>query len=214
MFNTKDLRMTLVPMVVESTSKGERAYDIYSRLLKERIVMLNGPVEDNMSNTIVAQLLFLESENPDKEISLFINSPGGAVTAGLAIYDTMQFIRCPVATYVMGQACSMGSFLAQAGTAGKRFLLPEARTMIHRVSSGTRGTSGSVHVQDLQFEDAKRSFEESVRINKRLTELYVKHNTKGKTYEEMFETMKFDTFLSAQEAVDMGLADTIIEKRP
>ena len=206
--------MTLVPMVVESTSKGERAYDIYSRLLKERIVMLNGPVEDNMSNTIVAQLLFLESENPDKEISLFINSPGGAVTAGLAIYDTMQFIRCPVATYVMGQACSMGSFLAQAGTAGKRFLLPEARTMIHRVSSGTRGTSGSVHVQDLQFEDAKRSFEESVRINKRLTELYVKHNTKGKTYEEMFETMKFDTFLSAQEAVDMGLADTIIEKRP
>jgi ATP-dependent Clp protease protease subunit len=214
MFNTKDLRMTLVPMVVESTSKGERAYDIYSRLLKERIVMLNGPVEDNMANTIVAQLLFLESENPDKEISLFINSPGGAVTAGLAIYDTMQFIRCPVATYVMGQACSMGSFLAQAGTAGKRFLLPEARTMIHRVSSGTRGTSGSVHVQDLQFEDAKRSFEESVRINKRLTELYVKHNTKGKTYEEMFETMKFDTFLSAQEAVDMGLADTIIEKRP
>ena len=206
--------MSLIPMVVESTSKGERAYDIYSRLLKERIVMLNGPVEDQMSNTIVAQLLFLESENPDKEISLFINSPGGAVTAGLAIYDTMQFIRCPVATYVMGQACSMGSFLAQAGHAGKRFLLPESRTMIHRVSSGTRGTSGSVHVQDLQFEDAKRSFEESVRINKRLTELYVKHNTKGKKYEEMFETMKFDTFLSAQEAVDMGLADVILDKRP
>ncbi len=206
--------MTLVPMVVESTSKGERAYDIYSRLLKERIVMLNGPVEDNMANSIVAQLLFLESENPDKEVSMFINSPGGAVTAGLAIYDTMQFIRCPVATYVMGQACSMGSFLAQAGEAGRRFLLPEARTMIHRVSSGTRGTSGSVHVQDLQFEDAKRSFEESVRINKRLTELYVKHNTKNKTYEEMFETMKFDTFLSAEEAVNMGLADKIIEKRP
>jgi ATP-dependent Clp protease protease subunit len=206
--------MTLVPMVVESTSKGERAYDIYSRLLKERIVMLNGPVEDNMANTIVAQLLFLESENPDKEINLFINSPGGAVTAGLAIYDTMQFIRCPVATYVMGQACSMGSFLAQAGTAGKRFLLPEARTMIHRVSSGTPGTRGSVHVQDLQFEDAKRSFEESVRINKRLTELYVKHNSKGKTYEELFETMKFDTFLSSQEAVDYGLADAIVEKRP
>ena len=206
--------MTLVPMVVESTSKGERAYDIYSRLLKERIVMLNGPVEDNMANSIVAQLLFLESENPDKEISMFINSPGGAVTAGLAIYDTMQFIRCPVATYVMGQACSMGSFLAQAGEAGRRYLLPEARTMIHRVSSGTRGTSGSVHVQDLQFEDAKRSFEESVRINKRLTELYVKHNTKNKSYEEMFETMKFDTFLSAEEAVAMGLADKIIEKRP
>jgi ATP-dependent Clp protease, protease subunit len=206
--------MTLVPMVVESTSKGERAYDIYSRLLKERIVMLNGPVEDNMSNTIVAQLLFLESENPDKEISLFINSPGGAVTAGLAIYDTMQFIRCPVATYVMGQACSMGSFLAQAGAPGKRFLLPEARTMIHRVSSGTPGTRGSVHVQELQFEDAKRSYEESQRINQRLTELYVKHNSKGKTYEELFETMKFDTFLSAKEAVDYGLADAIIEKRP
>jgi ATP-dependent Clp protease protease subunit len=206
--------MTLVPMVVESTSKGERAYDIYSRLLKERIVMLNGPVEDNMSNTIVAQLLFLESENPDKEISLFINSPGGAVTAGLAIYDTMQFIRCPVATYVMGQACSMGSFLAQAGAPGKRSLLPEARTMIHRVSSGTPGTRGSVHVQELQFEDAKRSYEESQRINQRLTELYVKHNSKGKTYEELFETMKFDTFLSAQEAVDYGLADAIIEKRP
>ena len=206
--------MTLVPMVVESTSKGERAYDIYSRLLKERIVMLNGPVEDNMSNTIVAQLLFLESENPDKEISLFINSPGGAVTAGLAIYDTMQFIRCPVATYVMGQACSMGSFLAQAGAPGKRSLLPEARTMIHRVSSGTPGTRGSVHVQELQFEDAKRSYEESQRINQRLTELYVKHNSKGKTYEALFETMKFDTFLSAQEAVDYGLADAIIEKRP
>lgn len=206
--------MTLVPMVVESTSKGERAYDIYSRLLKERIIMLNGPVEDNMANLIVAQMLFLESENPDKDISLFINSPGGVVTAGLAIYDTMQFIRCDVATYVMGQAASMGSFLAQAGTAGKRFVLPESRTMIHRVSSGTPGTRGSVHVQDLQFEDAKRSFEESLRINKRLTELYVRHNTAGKTYEELFETMKFDTFLSAQEAVNYGLADKIIEKRP
>jgi ATP-dependent Clp protease, protease subunit len=130
----------LVPMVVESTSKGERAYDIYSRLLRERVIMLNGPVEDMMSNSIVAQLLFLESENPDKDISLFINSPGGAVTAGLAIYDTMQFIKCDVATYVMGQACSMGSFLSQAGAKGKRFVLPEARTMIHRVSSGTRGT--------------------------------------------------------------------------
>jgi ATP-dependent Clp protease protease subunit len=205
--------MTLVPMVVESTSKGERAYDIYSRLLKERIVMLNGPVEDNVSNLIVAQLLFLESENPDKDISLFINSPGGLVTAGLAIYDTMQFIKPDVATYVMGQACSMGSFLAQAGAKGKRFVLPESRTMIHRVSSGTPGTRGSVHVQELQFEDAKRSFEESQRINQRLTELYVKHNTKGKTYDEMFETMKFDTFLSAYEAVDWGLADKVVEKR-
>ena len=204
----------LVPMVVETTSKGERAYDIYSRLLKERVIMLNGEVEDNMANSIVAQLLFLESENPDKDISLFINSPGGAVTAGLAIYDTMQFIRCDVATYVMGQACSMGSFLAQAGAAGKRFVLPEARTMIHRVSSGTPGTRGSVHVQELQFEDAKRSFDESQRINQRLTELYVKHNTAGKAYEELFETMKFDTFLSADEAVAYGLADKVIDKRP
>jgi ATP-dependent Clp protease protease subunit len=206
--------MNLIPMVVEKTSGGERAYDIYSRLLKERIIMLNGPVEDGMSNSIVAQLLFLESDNSEKDISLFINSPGGAVTAGLAIYDTMQFIKPDVATYVMGQACSMGSFLAQAGAAGKRFVLPEARTMIHRVSSGTRGTSGSVHVQDLQFEDAKRSFEESKRVNERLTELYVKHNTKGKLYDELFETMKFDTFLSAQEAVEYGLADAIVEKRP
>jgi ATP-dependent Clp protease protease subunit len=206
--------MSLIPMVVETTSKGERAYDIYSRLLKERVIMLNGPVEDQMANTIVAQLLFLESENPDQDISLFINSPGGAVTAGLAIYDTMQFIKCDVATYVMGQACSMGSFLAQAGAKDKRFVLPEARTMIHRVSSGTPGTRGSVHVQELQFEDAKRSYDESQRINQRLTELYVRHNTAGKTYEELFETMKFDTFLGADEAVAYGLADKVIDKRP
>ena len=206
--------MSLIPMVVETTSKGERAYDIYSRLLKERVIMLNGPVEDQMANTIVAQLLFLESENPDQDISLFINSPGGAVTAGLAIYDTMQFIKCDVATYVMGQACSMGSFLAQAGAKGKRFVLPESRTMVHRVSSGTPGTRGSVHVQELQFEDAKRTYEESQRINKRLTELYVRHNTAGKTYDELFETMKFDTFLSAEQAVAYGLADKVIDKRP
>ena len=204
----------LVPMVIESSSKGERAYDIYSRLLKERIVMLNGPVEDTMANTIVAQLLFLESEEPGKDINLFINSPGGGVTSGLAIYDTMQFIKCDVATYVMGQACSMGSFLAQAGAAGKRFVLPEARTMSHRVSSGTPGTRGSVHVQELQFEDAKRSFEESQRVNERLTQLYVRHNTAGKTYQQLFETMKFDTFLSANEAVEYGLADKVIDKRP
>jgi ATP-dependent Clp protease protease subunit len=200
-------------MVVESTAKGERAYDIYSRLLKERIVMLNGPVDDHLSNVIVAQLLFLESEDPGKDINLFINSPGGLVTAGLAIYDTMQFIKPNVATYVMGQAASMGSFLAQAGAKGKRFVLPEARTMIHRVSSGTPGTRGSVHVQELQFEDAKRTYEESQRINKRLTELYVRHNTAGKTYEEMYETMKFDTFLSADEAVKWGLADKVVEAR-
>jgi ATP-dependent Clp protease protease subunit len=200
-------------MVIEKTGTGERAYDIYSRLLKERIVMLEGEVHDQMSNLIVAQLLFLEAENPERDITLFINSPGGSVTAGLAIYDTMQFIKCDVATYVMGQAASMGSFLAQAGAPGKRFVLPEARTMIHRVSSGTRGTSGSVHVQDLQFEDAKRSFEESVRINKRLTELYVRHNTAGKQYDELFNTMKFDTFLSADEAVAYGLADKVVSKR-
>lgn len=200
-------------MVVEQTSTGERSYDIYSRLMKDRIVMLNGPVEDNMANLIVAQLLFLEAEDPDRDINLYINSPGGAVTAGLAIYDTMQFIKPDVSTIVMGQACSMGSFLAQAGAAGKRVVLPESRTMIHRVSSGTRGTSGSVHVQELEFEDAIRSFEESKKINKRLTELYVRHNTAGKTYEELFETMKFDTFLTAQEAVEYGLADKVVQSR-
>lgn len=206
--------MSLVPMVVEKTGTGERAYDIYSRLLKERIIMLEGEVHDQMANLIVAQMLYLEAENPEKDISLFINSPGGSVTAGLAIYDTMQFIRPDVSTYVMGQAASMGSFLAQAGAKGKRYVLPESRTMIHRVSSGTPGTRGSVHVQDLQFEDAKRSFEESVRLNKRLTELYVRHNTAGKQYDELFETMKFDTFLSAEEAVAYGLADAVMSKRP
>ncbi len=206
--------MSLVPIVVEKNSQGERAYDIYSRLLKDRVIFLNGEVEENMANVIVAQLLFLESENSDQDIHMYINSPGGLVTAGLAIYDTMQFIKPDVATYVMGQACSMGSFLAQAGAVGKRYVLPESRTMIHRVSSGTPATRGSVHVQELQFEDAKRTFEESQRINKRLTELYVKHNTKGKTYDEMFETMKFDTFLSAEEAVQWGLADRVIDKRP
>ena len=205
--------MPLVPIVVESEAKGERSYDIYSRLLKDRIVMMQGVVEDGMANLIVAQMLFLESQNADKPINLYINSPGGSVTSGLAIYDTMQFIKCPVHTMVMGQAASMGSFLAQAGAAGKRFVLPESRTMIHRVSSGTRGTSGSVHVQELQMEDAIRSFEEGKRLNKRLTELYVKHNSAGKTYEELFETMKYDTFLSAEEAVANGLADKVVESR-
>ena len=205
--------MPMIPMVVEQEARGERSWDIYSRLMKDRIIMLNGPVEDMMANVIVAQMLYLESENPDKEINLYINSPGGAVTAGLAIYDTMQYIKCDVRTIVMGQACSMGSFLAQAGTAGKRVVLPESRTMIHRVSSGTRGTSGSVHVQELQFEDAIRSMEESKKINQRLTELYVKHNTAGKEYTELFETMKFDTFLTAQEAVEYGLADKVVAKR-
>jgi ATP-dependent Clp protease protease subunit len=205
--------MPLVPIVVESEAKGERSYDIYSRLLKDRIIMMQGVVEDTMANLIVAQMLFLESQNPDKPISLYINSPGGSVTAGLAIYDTMQFIKCEVQTMVVGQAASMGSFLAQAGAPGKRFVLPESRTMIHRVSSGTRGTSGSVHVQELEFEDARRHFEESKRLNNRLTELYVKHNSAGKTFEELFETMKFDTFLSAEEAVENGLADKVVNSR-
>lgn len=203
----------LVPIVLETTAKGERSYDIYSRLLKDRVIMLDTEVSEQTASLIVAQMLFLESENPEKDISLYINSPGGLVTAGLAIYDTMQFIKPDVQTIVMGQACSMGSFLAQAGAPGKRMVLPESRTMIHRVSSGTPGTRGSVHVQELQFEDAKRTFEESQRINERLTQLYVQHNTAGKTYDELFQTMKFDTFLSAQEAVDYGLADKVVKKR-
>lgn len=196
--------MALVPMVVESTSKGERAYDIYSRLLKERIVMLNGPVEDNMANVVVAQLLFLESENPEKEISLFINSPGGVITAGMAIYDTMQFIKCDVATYVMGQACSMGSFLAQAGTAGKRHMLPYARHMIHQPSGGSRGMQSDIEIQ----------YKEITKMKTILTELYVKHNSKGKTYAEFERDMDRDTFLSAQESLDYGLVDKIITERP
>ena len=195
--------MNLVPMVIESTSKGERAYDIYSRLLKERIIMLNGPVEDNMANTIVAQLLFLESENPDKEISLFINSPGGVITSGMSIYDTMQFIKCDVATYVMGQACSMGSFLAQAGTAGKRYMLPYARHMIHQPSGGASGMQSDIEIQ----------YKEITKMKDVLTKLYVKHNTAGKTYADFEHDMDRDTFMSAQEALEYGLIDKIIEKR-
>jgi ATP-dependent Clp protease protease subunit len=203
----------LIPTVIETEARGERAYDIYSRLLKDRIVMLDSDVNEHTASVIVAQLLFLESQG-NEDIQFFINSPGGLVTAGLAIYDTMQFIKPSVSTIVLGQAASMGSFLAQAGAPGKRFVLPESRTMVHRVSSGTPGTRGSVHVQELQFEDAKRTYEESQRINKRLTELYVRHNTAGKTYDELFETMKFDTFLSAEQAVAYGLADKVIDKRP
>jgi len=195
--------MSLIPMVIESTSKGERAYDIYSRLLRERIIMLNGPVEDMMANTIVAQLLFLESENPDKEISLFINSPGGVITSGMSIYDTMQFIKCDVATYVMGQACSMGSFLAQAGTAGKRFMLPYARHMIHQPSGGARGMQSDIEIQ----------YKEITKMKDVLTKLYVKHNTKGKTYEDFERDMDRDTFMSAEEALEYGLIDKIIDKR-
>jgi ATP-dependent Clp protease protease subunit len=196
--------MTLVPMVIESTSKGERAFDIYSRLLKERIVMLNGPVEDHMANLIVAQLLFLESENPDKDISLFINSPGGVVTAGMSIYDTMQFIKPDVATFVMGQACSMGSLLAQAGAAGKRYMLPNARHMIHQPSGGARGQATDMQIQ----------VEEIIKMKRNLTEIYVKHNSKGKTFEDLTADMERDKFMSSQEALDYGLVDKIIEKRP
>ena len=203
----------LVPMVVEQSSRGERAYDIYSRLLKERVIFLVGPVETHMANLIVAQLLFLEAENPDKDIHLYINSPGGSVTAGMAIYDTMQFIKPDVSTMVLGQAASMGSFLAMAGAKGKRFVLPESRTMVHRVSSGTPGTSGSVHVQELEFEDARRHMEEAKRLNERLTEIYAERNTAGKTYDELYEIMKHDTFLSATQAVEFGLADKVLTSR-
>ena len=205
--------MPLVPVVIEQTQKGERSYDIYSRLLKDRIIMLDGPIEQHSASIICSQLLFCESQDRNKPVYMYINSPGGAVTEGLAIYDTMQFIKCPVYTIVMGQACSMGSFLAMAGEPGNRMVLPNSRTMIHRVSSGTRGTGGSVYIQELEMEDNIRHLEESKKVNKRLTELYVKHNTAGKTYEEMAETMKFDTFLTAQEAVEWGLADKVVEKR-
>ena len=203
----------LVPTVVEQTGRGERAYDIYSRLLKDRIVMLNSDVNDHSANLIVAQMLFLESQNAEEPINFYINSPGGSVTAGLAIYDTMQFINAPVSTIVMGQAASMGSFLAQAGEPGMRYVLPNSRTMIHRVSSGTPGTKGSVHVQALEMEDIKRHFEESKFLNARLTQLYVDHNTAGKTLDELFETMKFDTFLTAEQAVENGLADKVVSKK-
>lgn len=195
--------MSLVPMVVESTSKGERAYDIYSRLLKERIVMLTGEIEDHMANIVVAQLLFLESENPDKEISLFINSPGGVVTAGMSIYDTIQFIKCDVATYVMGQACSMGSILAQSGTAGKRYMLPNARHMIHQPSGGARGQATDIEIQAREI----------LKMKKYLTEIYVKHNSAGKTFEEVAKDLERDYFMSAEEALAYGLVDKIIDKR-
>jgi len=194
----------LVPMVIESSAKGERAYDIYSRLLKERIIMLNGPVEDNMANLVVAQMLFLESENPDKDISLFINSPGGVITSGMSIYDTMQFIRPDVATYVMGQACSMGSFLAQAGSKGKRYMLPNARHMIHQPSGGARGMQSDIEIQ----------YKEITKMKQMLTELYVKHNTAGKTYQDFERDMDRDTFMSAEEAMSYGLIDKVIAERP
>ena len=199
--------------VIEERQMPFREVDVFSRLMADRIIFLGTGIDDYIANVVQAQLLFLESSDAKRDIQIYINSPGGSVTAVLAIYDVMQYIKPDVATIVIGQACSMGSFLANSGAAGKRFVLPESRTMVHRVSSGTPGTRGSVHVQELQFEDAKRSFEESIRLNERLTEIYVKHNTVGKTYEEFVTMMKFDTFVSATEAVELGLADKVIYKR-
>ena len=195
--------MNFVPYVIEKTSAGERSYDIYSRLLKERIVFLNGEVNDAVSNSICAQLLFLEADDPDADINFYINSPGGAVTSGMAMYDTMQYIKPDVSTIVMGQAASMGSLLAQAGAPGKRYLLPRARTMIHQPSGGARGMASDIAIQ----------YHEIERMKKELTEIYVTHNSKGKTYEEFELGMDRDNFLTAQEALDWGLADEIINTR-
>jgi len=194
--------MSLIPMVIEQTSKGERSYDIYSRLLKDRVILLEGEVHDQMATLIVAQLLFLESED-DRDISMYINSPGGSVTAGMAIYDCMQFIKPDVQTIVMGQACSMGSLLAQAGAPGKRMILPNARHMIHQPSGGARGMQSDIEI----------SYKEITYLKKRLTDIYVKHNSVGKTYEEFERDMDRDKFMSAEEALSYGLIDKIIEKR-
>lgn len=195
--------MSLVPIVLEQTARGERSYDIYSRLLKDRVILLEGEVHDQMANLIVAQLLFLESENPDKDISVYINSPGGSVTAGMAIYDCMQFVNCDVVTTVMGQACSMGSLLAQAGAAGKRYILPNARHMIHQPSGGARGQATDMLIQ----------VEEILEMKRNLTNIYVKHNSANKTFDDLMRDMERDYYMSAQQAVDYGLADSILVKR-
>jgi ATP-dependent Clp protease, protease subunit len=193
----------LVPMVVEKTGQGERAFDIFSRLLNERIVFLNGPVDDHSSNLIVAQILHLESADSEKDIHFYINSPGGVITSGMAIYDVMQFVKPDVCTYVMGQACSMGSFLAQAGSPGKRFMLPHARHMIHQPSGGARGMQSDIEIQ----------YKEITQMKTMLTNLYVKHNTAGKTYAEFERDMDRDTFMSAEEALAYGLCDKIVDHR-
>ena len=195
--------MSLVPIVVEKTANGERSYDIYSRLLKDRIIMLTDGVNEVTASLIVAQLLFLEAEDHEKEILFYINSPGGLVTAGMAILDTMEFIKPDVRTVVMGQACSMGSLLAQAGTPGKRMMLPYARHMIHQPSGGTNGK-----VTDMEID-----LKEIIKMKKTLTQIYVDHNSKGKTYEELAAAMERDFFMSAQEALDFGLVDEIVTKR-
>jgi ATP-dependent Clp protease protease subunit len=190
-------------MVIEQTAKGERAMDIQSRLLRDRIVMLMDDVNEHSASLVVAQLLFLESDDPERDILFYINSPGGSVTAGMAIYDTMQFIRPNVSTVVMGQACSMGSLLAQAGAAGKRLILPHARHMIHQPSGGARGQATDIQIQA----------QEILKMKQYLTEIYVKHNTAGKTYEELAADMERDLFMSAEQAVAYGLADRVIVNR-
>ena len=192
-----------VPTVLEKTSNGERAYDIYSRLLKDRIVMLDTQVDEHSASLVVAQMLFLESENPDADILFYINSPGGVVTAGMAIYDTIQFIKPAVSTIVMGQACSMGSLLAQAGAPGKRLILPNARHMIHQPSGGAGGQATDMEIQVREILKMKRT----------LTEIYVKHNSSNRTYDEILADMERDFFMTAQEAVAYGLADCVVDAR-
>lgn len=201
MTDTHRTAMNLVPMVVEQTSRGERAFDIFSRLLKERIVFITGPVEDGLAALITAQLLFLESENPKKEISMYINSPGGYVSSGLAIYDTMQYIRCPVATVCIGQAASMGSLLLAAGEKGMRTALPNARVMVHQPSGGYRGVAT----------DIERHAEEIIDLKRRLNEIYVKHT--GQKYEAIEKKLDRDSFMSAEEAAEFGIVDTVFERR-
>ena len=191
----------LIPQVIENTSRGERGFDIYSRLLRERIIFLTGPVEDHMASVIIAQLLFLEAENPKKEISLYINSPGGVVTAGLAIYDTMQFIRPKVSTLCVGQAASMGSLLLCAGEAGMRFALPNARVMVHQPSGGFQG----------QASDILRHAEDIMKIKRRLNEIYVKHT--GRDYDTIETTLDRDHFMTAEEARDFGIIDRVETQR-
>jgi ATP-dependent Clp protease protease subunit len=193
--------MQLVPMVVEQTSRGERAYDIFSRLLKERIIFVTGPIEDVMASLVVAQLLFLESENPKKEIAMYINSPGGIVTSGLSIYDTMQYIRSPVSTVCVGQAASMGSLLLAAGETKMRVALPNARVMVHQPSGGFRG----------QASDIERHAEDIIKVKRRLNEIYVKHT--GRDFDTIEKTLDRDHFMSAEEARAFGLVDHVYEKR-
>ena len=193
--------LNLVPMVVEQTARGERAYDIYSRLLKERVVFIVGPVEDHMANLVVAQLLFLESENPNKDIHLYINSPGGSVTSGLSIYDTMQFINCDISTICIGQAASMGALLLAGGTHGKRAALPHSRVMVHQPSAGFQGqaTDISIHANEV------------LELKRRLNEIMAKHT--GQTLETIEKDLERDNFMSALSAVEYGLIDTVLEQR-